>query len=746
MAEEPCCRICRRGEVDEDDLNDSGTTTNKRTPLFYPCACKGSMKWVHEECLVQWLKHSKRRKCEVCGVEYSFRNIYSEDAPRILSLSEFVVGLFQRFWHVSRSSFRFVLVGFVWLVVVPLVTSWVWRLCFARATQQTVVRIARRSCALNLLLTDCVYGSFLSAAIVFVFLGTASLREYLRQIRFAHNGNPNQVNLHLRDHLLEEEQQQQFALQGQNLRMPFNPNLHHGDMNDNWRPEGEGLVRQRRAAGVGRGRAENEDAMVAEGVRPRNQDMMGNPGGPFDNRDNLRHIPLQQQQQQQQQNVGGLDLERIEDVPFEELIGMQGPLLSIFENATTILLSNLFFLVASVMLPFNIGRVCMSILTHLNYNNVLQMARIAEDGATEGALGARAVGSQIAKLSMEAMGNLKIDGLGGTEGEGGGGLSMGEAGRSVNKLVRAATDFEAQLEPPNWKDLLTLGTGYMATIALGATIGFMIIFFRCLRVYTHREESLHRTLSLREVFMLVPLMAKRAYSYLAYSCVVLKVAFLLIVELGVFPLFFGLWLDLCSLPLFDAALQTRMQFGLKAPITFTLIHWSLGIVYMFLVSVSVTVLREILKPGKSPTAFLSPLLCRWCLDSDTCLWSSFTLISLAHLVLWMRLTGVLTFLRDPADPNINPFRELFEDPFTRHVRKIVLGSMIYGSVAMALVYMPVQFVKTIFPESFPIVIKLLDPLSELPIHLLMIHFGLPLTFEYLRPKRVMRFVIHTWLR
>ena len=106
--------------------------------------------------------------------------------------------------------------------------------------------------------------------------------------------------------------------------------------------------------------------------------------------------------------------------------------------------------------------------------------------------------------------------------------------------------------------------------------------------------------------MLVPLMAKRAYSYLAYSCVVLKVAFLLIVELGVFPLFFGLWLDLCSLPLFDAALQTRMQFGLKAPITFTLIHWSLGIVYMFLVSVSVTVLREILKPGRSPTASSLP--------------------------------------------------------------------------------------------------------------------------------------------
>ncbi len=89
------------------------------------------------------------------------------------------MGLLQRLWRMSRSALRLLLVGVVWLAFVPLVTSWVWRLCFARATQQTVVRIARRSCAFNLLLTDCVYGSFLSAAIVFVFLGTASLREYV---------------------------------------------------------------------------------------------------------------------------------------------------------------------------------------------------------------------------------------------------------------------------------------------------------------------------------------------------------------------------------------------------------------------------------------------------------------------------------------------------------------------------------------------------------------------------------------
>ena len=618
-ADELVCRICRTGPAEEGD--------EAKRKLFHPCKCSGSIKYVHEDCLVQWLKHSKRKKCEVCGFEYGFTPIYKEDAPGVLSLSEFFGGLMKRAWRASRSCLRFAMVGFVWLVVVPLITSWVWRLCFARQTQQTILSIARRSCVFNLLITDCVYGSFLSAAIVFVFLGTASLREYLRQIRFAHNGANNNNNNnngmvvgavgHLGDNFLEEEERRGAA----------------------WVADGQ------------------EGAMAADA----------------------------QNRPPPQPNAGGLDLDRIEDVPFEELIGMQGPLLSLLENASTILLSNLFFLVASVMLPFNMGRLCLSVLRHFEFNSFKE-AFMDDDGD--------GLKTKVIAASLEAMGSIK-EGIS-TEL----GVAASMAASTSNKLVRAATDFEAQLEPPTWKDLLTLGTGYLATLALGATIGFAVIFLRCLRAYTSSGDPLHQSLSARELL----LMARSAYSYLSYSCVVLKVAFLLVVELGVFPLFFGLWLDLCSLPLFDAGLHTRMRFGLKAPITFTLVHWTLGIVYMFLVSVSVSVLREILKPG------------------------------------------VLAFLRDPADPNINPFRELFEDPFTRHVRKIVLGSVIYGTIAMVLVYAPVQFVKGIFPESFPIVIKLLDPLSELPIHLLMIHFGLPLTFEYLRPKRLMRFVIHGWLR
>lgn len=52
--EEDVCRICRN----------PGDAEN---PLRYPCACSGSIKFVHQDCLLQWLNHSNARQCEVCS-------------------------------------------------------------------------------------------------------------------------------------------------------------------------------------------------------------------------------------------------------------------------------------------------------------------------------------------------------------------------------------------------------------------------------------------------------------------------------------------------------------------------------------------------------------------------------------------------------------------------------------------------------------------------------------------------------
>lgn len=64
--EEDCCRICHcEAEVNK--------------PLFHPCKCSGSVKFIHQECLQTWLKVSKQSnpKCELCGTHFNFRNIYA---------------------------------------------------------------------------------------------------------------------------------------------------------------------------------------------------------------------------------------------------------------------------------------------------------------------------------------------------------------------------------------------------------------------------------------------------------------------------------------------------------------------------------------------------------------------------------------------------------------------------------------------------------------------------------------------
>ncbi|XP_057705237.1 E3 ubiquitin-protein ligase MARCH8 isoform X3 [Corythoichthys intestinalis] len=52
-----CCRICHC-EGDEE------------SPLITPCHCMGSLRFVHQSCLQQWIKSSDTRCCELCKYEF----------------------------------------------------------------------------------------------------------------------------------------------------------------------------------------------------------------------------------------------------------------------------------------------------------------------------------------------------------------------------------------------------------------------------------------------------------------------------------------------------------------------------------------------------------------------------------------------------------------------------------------------------------------------------------------------------
>ena len=55
------CRICRCEGTEE-------------SPLCYPCRCTGSIKYIHRECLVEWLICSRTTYCEICKHQIQFEN------------------------------------------------------------------------------------------------------------------------------------------------------------------------------------------------------------------------------------------------------------------------------------------------------------------------------------------------------------------------------------------------------------------------------------------------------------------------------------------------------------------------------------------------------------------------------------------------------------------------------------------------------------------------------------------------
>ncbi|KAK7908862.1 E3 ubiquitin-protein ligase march6 [Apiospora marii] len=111
------CRICR-GEGSPAE------------PLFYPCKCSGSIKYVHQDCLMEWLSHSQKKHCELCKTPFRFTKLYAPDMPKSLPFYVFVS-------HMAKYLFRNVLVWLratlvvsVWLGWLPYLMRSVWSFLF----------------------------------------------------------------------------------------------------------------------------------------------------------------------------------------------------------------------------------------------------------------------------------------------------------------------------------------------------------------------------------------------------------------------------------------------------------------------------------------------------------------------------------------------------------------------------------------------------------------------------------------
>lgn len=80
------------------------------------------------------------------------------------------------------------------------------------------------------------------------------------------------------------------------------------------------------------------------------------------------------------------------------------------------------------------------------------------------------------------------------------------------------------------------------------------------------------------------------------AAAVAKVGLLLFIKMFLLPLVLGIWLDACTLPLFDKSAHDRIVYAGADLFGSLLLHWVVGITFMLLVTVGVLQLREVVHP------------------------------------------------------------------------------------------------------------------------------------------------------
>ncbi|KAF1875002.1 hypothetical protein Lal_00007618 [Lupinus albus] len=645
--EEDVCRICRNpGEADN--------------PLRYPCACSGSIKFVHQDCLLQWLNHSNARQCEVCKHPFSFSPVYADNAPARLPFQEFVVGMAMKACHVLQFFLRLGFVLSVWLLIIPFITFWIWRLAFVRSFGEAQ-RLFLSHLSTAVILTDCLHGFLLSASIVFIFLGATSLRDYFRHLREIGGQDADR----------EDEVDRNGARMARRPPVQANRNI----------------------AGDGNG----EDAAGAQGIAGAGQVI----------RRNAENVAARWEMQAArleahvEQMFDGLDdADGAEDVPFDELVGMQGPVFHLVENAFTVLASNMIFLGVVIFVPFSFGRI---ILHYLSWFFSTAAGPILSVVAplTEASL---SLANITLKNALTSVKNLSSDAQeSGSVGQVAEMLKLNVSGSSEmsNNISAVSADLlkGGSIATSRLSDVTTLAIGYIFIFSLIVCYFGVVALIR----YTRGEPlTIGRFYGITSIAETIPSLFRQFLAAMRHLMTMVKVAFLLVIELGVFPLMCGWWLDVCTIQMFGKTMVHRVQFFSASPLASSLIHWVVGIVYMLQISIFVSLLRGVLR------------------------------------------NGVLYFLRDPADPNYNPFRDLIDDPVHKHARRVLLSVAVYGSLIVMLVFLPVKLAIRMTPSIFPLDISVSDPFTEIPADMLLFQICIPFAIEHFKLRTTIKSLLRYW--
>jgi hypothetical protein len=133
--------------------------------------------------LEEWLNHSKKKSCELCGAFYKFDPLYSENIPESIPTTLVASTIFKRFFTIAIPVLvHLCIVVVLWLLVLPVGTSWFYRLLITRPVTQDngLYDLILSRLSLQSLDEDVVVGLLVAGLIALSFLVLMSFTDFLR--------------------------------------------------------------------------------------------------------------------------------------------------------------------------------------------------------------------------------------------------------------------------------------------------------------------------------------------------------------------------------------------------------------------------------------------------------------------------------------------------------------------------------------------------------------------------------------
>ncbi|KAF9354107.1 hypothetical protein BGX26_008084 [Mortierella sp. AD094] len=242
-----------------------------------------------------------------------------------------------------------------------------------------------------------------------------------------------------------------------------------------------------------------------------------------------------------------------------------------------------------------------------------------------------------------------------------------------------------------WSDIVYGGSSNdkVAAITVGYTIMFALAWWYMNRTHQSYGQTVSRVVR----------------SVLRQQGLILKIAFFMIAEMIMFPTFCGIIVALTTLPaLPGATLASRWAFYLQSPNWFITMHWLVGTAIMFNIAGFVSLCRSVVRPG----------------------------------VMW--------FVRDPNDEAFHPVREILERPVLVQLRRFGTGMLMYSTLIVVGVSFTTHCINLCLRGVFPLRWPVDEPISDLPIDLLLFHLAVPLTLSWLNPLNRFRALFVSWWR